>query len=165
MRDYLTIASAPVDEPCAQVGSDNYDQQSRKECRVFKNQLRRLFGPEPEGAVLKIKSFPHDFGSYREVVCEFDDNYPESVEYAFKLEAETPENWDEQAKEELEHDPKLTFDQWMRKVDAHVAGTIGLGASDLPDMPYRDWYDSGTRPQDAAKEVIEENMGELGLLF
>lgn len=156
MRDYITIGSTPCNEDCAQVGRDNYDEKSRKECQAFKNQLIRKFGEPPHGARVSIKSFPHDFGSYREVVCYYDDVIPESVEYAYKLEGDSAEAWDTDALIELSGTPKLDFDTWMRKVNGCVAERCGLSADDLPDKPYRDWYDSGMTPQDAAVEVISD---------
>jgi len=101
MRDYITIGSTPADELCAQVGSDDYETRSRKECRAFLAQLRRQLGGEVGSAYLGVKTFPHDFGSYREVVCYFDDEDEEGRDYAFRLEAETPAKWDKEAKEEL----------------------------------------------------------------
>lgn len=101
MRDYLTIGSVPYGEPCAQVGSDNYDRNSRLECKAFIGQITREFGFEPNGAFLMIKRFPYEFGSYREVVVFYDDNYDDAVEYAFKIEANAPEFWDETALKEL----------------------------------------------------------------
>ena len=101
MKDYLNIGSSPHGEDCAQVGSSDYPQKSRLECQAFKNQLLRIFGTPPGGASLVIKSFPHDFGQYREVCVVYDDESEEETDYAFKLESEGPENWDEKAKEEL----------------------------------------------------------------
>ena len=100
MRDYLTLGPTPTGEDCEQVPYEN-PAKAKKECRVFKEQLIRQFGEPPFGADLVVKSFPHDFGSYHEVVAYFDDQIPESVEYAFKLEGQTPEEWDEQAKNDL----------------------------------------------------------------
>lgn len=101
MRDYITIGSTPCDEPCAQVGSADYHARARREMRAFIGQLRRVFGPEPEGAHLAVKSFPHDFGTYHEVVCYFDTDHPDSAKYALKIEAETPWEWDDQARREV----------------------------------------------------------------
>lgn len=101
MRDYLEIGSTPAGEDCVQVGSPEYASRYRKECQAFINQLRRQLGPEPEGAVLCVKGFPHDFGTYHEVVCRYDDRYPESVQYAFDCESKAPEYWDHAAKVEL----------------------------------------------------------------
>ena len=97
MRDYVCIGSSPAYEDCAQVGSDDYFEKSRIELRAFRNQLIRVFGEPPYGAELRIKAFPHDFGTYHEVVCYFDDSEPESVEYAFRVENHAPENWDTEA--------------------------------------------------------------------
>ena len=101
MRDYLNIGSSPACEDCAQVGSDYYFDRSRIELRAFRNELIRVFGEPPFGAELRIKAFPHDFGTYHEVVCYFDDNEPESMEYAFRMENHAPENWDREALQEI----------------------------------------------------------------
>jgi hypothetical protein len=95
MQPYLTLAPAPVEEDCAQVGTDDYTARARNECRRFMALLRTKFGPEPEGARLDIKSFSHDFGDYLEVVCYFDETLPESVEYAYRCEENLPATWDD----------------------------------------------------------------------
>lgn len=95
MREYIEIGCSPSDEPCVNVGEENYGPRARKECFRFVELLRKTFGPEPEGAQLTVKKFPHDFGDYYEVVCWFDDEFPESWEYALRLEAETPTKWEE----------------------------------------------------------------------
>src|SRR6185437_3380139 len=93
------------DEDCEQVGTASYDgKRARLECETFRDQLRRQFGDEPEGATLRVKSNPHDFGNYLEVACYYDDNYPESVEYAFKCEGEAWINWDEVSRIKLSYD-------------------------------------------------------------
>jgi hypothetical protein len=101
VRDYISIGPSPVEEDCAQVGSDGYHNQARKECRAFINQLRRQFCPEIGSANLNIKANPHDFGTYYDVVCYYDDDDQVGSEYAFKLEDETPEKWDAEARVEL----------------------------------------------------------------
>ena len=37
MRDYFCIGSTPWDEPCAQVGEEDYRAKAPKECRRFEN--------------------------------------------------------------------------------------------------------------------------------
>ena len=101
MSNYIEIGATPYDEECAQVGEPNYRQLARIECNAFIAQLRRMFGPEPEGAQLRVKSFSHDFGSYHEVVCYFDPDNEASTEYAFQCEGEGPAEWDQQARQEL----------------------------------------------------------------
>jgi hypothetical protein len=100
--DYLVIGSVPYDEPCQQVPYDD-PVLARLECKAFANQLVRILGPPPEGASLQVKSFPHDFGTYCEVVVWYDENNDKAAEYAYKCEAEAPAEWDEEAREELTH--------------------------------------------------------------
>ena len=102
MRDYVDIGPAPFDEDCAEAGSPDYWEKSKKECRAYKHQLEREFGPPPIGARIDVKNFPHDeFGIYQEVVCYFDDQIKGSLEYALKMKENTPVEWDEEAWEEL----------------------------------------------------------------
>lgn len=109
MRDYVYIGSTPCDEPCQQVGTPSYDRVlARKEIRAFINQIRRTLGDEPDGAELRVKTESHDFGSYSEVVCYYDDDKPASVEYAYKCESDAPNNWDLQATIELQPAASIT---------------------------------------------------------
>jgi hypothetical protein len=106
MIDYVEIGSTPAEEDCEQLGP-NYDpEQARLECRTFIGQLRRQFGEEPAGARLVVKSNPHDFGTYLEVAVKFSDENEEAAEYAFKLESESPAQWDDAALIELSKGPK-----------------------------------------------------------
>jgi len=95
MRDYISIGSSPIDESCQQVGSEDYTRKAKIECRHYMDALRKKLGPEPEGARLYIKGNPHDFGTYYEVNCEFDDGNEEATAYAFKCEGEGPTTWEE----------------------------------------------------------------------
>lgn len=95
MKDYISIGATPRDEPCAQVGQPDYRKHALAECRRFIQLLRNTFGPEPEGAELRIAAFPHDFGTYYEVVCDYDTDIPASVDYALRCEAEMPTTWGE----------------------------------------------------------------------
>jgi hypothetical protein len=101
MRDYIDIGCAPHCEDCAQLGSDDYQRRAASECAAYIRQLRRMFGPEPPGARLAIKSNDHDFGEYLSVVCWFDQDVPAAVDYAFHCEGQGPQLWDEQAQREL----------------------------------------------------------------
>jgi hypothetical protein len=99
MKDYLTIGQAPCEEPCAQFGQPDYREKALQECARFIALLRKTFGPEPEGAWLSIKWFPHDVGvvgydHYCEVVCHYNTEIPESVDYAYRCEAEMPTTWE-----------------------------------------------------------------------
>lgn len=95
MREYIELGSAPVDEECVQVGTENYAALGRKECLRFINLLRKIFGDEPGSARLCFKSFPHDFGNYYEVVCYYDENDKSAIEYAFNIEGNLPLTWND----------------------------------------------------------------------
>jgi hypothetical protein len=49
-----------------------------------------------------------------------------------------------------------SFDSWFAKVDANVSATVGLSVSDLPDCPFRDWFEDGISPSEAAEMTLEE---------
>lgn len=115
MRETLELCCTPVSENCQQVGTAGYDhQKARQECEAFRRQLRRQFGEEPEGASLVIKSNPHDFGTYLEVAVKFDSDNEEAAEYAYKLEEELPEKWDDIAKNELREHGIFTMGAAMK---------------------------------------------------
>jgi hypothetical protein len=101
MRDSLNLAPVPLDEECAQLGAADYSSRSRKECTAFINQLKRVFGEPPPRASFKITQNPHDFGTYRDVDIQFDDEDEAASEYAYKVEANIPAEWDEDALKEL----------------------------------------------------------------
>jgi len=48
----------------------------------------------------------------------------------------------------------IGFDMWKRRVDSAVERAASLSADDLPDCPYRDWYDDGISPAVAARRAI-----------
>lgn len=94
MQDYLSIGSTPCDEPCEQLGP-NYDaSKARAECRRYIDLIRATMGPEPEGARLAVKSFEHDFGTYMEVVCYFNEENEKAVDYAYDCESSAPATWE-----------------------------------------------------------------------
>lgn len=112
MRDYLEISSTPNDEPCIQVGAEDYAKFSKLECEALIAQIRRQFGAEPEGVRLFRKACPHDFGTYYEVAIEFEEGSEEQQEYAYRVEGQTSENWDEEALQFLTQN-NYPFDKLM----------------------------------------------------
>jgi len=101
MRDFIELDTTPCDEPCFQIGSDDYYKQTRIEAKVFIEQLIRIFGEGTENNYFSIKSNPHDFGTYHSLAVYYNDNDEESVDYAYNIEGNTPEKWDEEAIKEL----------------------------------------------------------------
>lgn len=100
-REYISIGSTPCGEDCAQVGTPDYAQRAKVEGIAFINQLKRMFGEPPGEADIRLKSFPHDFGTYYEVVIYYNPNSETEVEYAYNIEGNTPEEWDDKALKEL----------------------------------------------------------------
>ena len=101
MFDTLTIGPVPSVEQCEQLGR-NYDaRRAKQECRAFMAQLIREFGAPPYDADLVITSNPHDFGTYHEVAVRYNEDDRAALEYAFKLEGNTPAEWDTIARQEL----------------------------------------------------------------
>ena len=48
----------------------------------------------------------------------------------------------------------MTFQQWMRKVDAIIDAITGMSADDLPDYCYADAFEDGVKPATAARRAI-----------
>jgi hypothetical protein len=93
-RDWVDIGSAPSEEDCVQVEPTGaYLEPMRAECGRFLRLIRATLGDEPPGARLAIKSNPHDFGTYYEVVCYYDEGNEEAESYAWKCEEESPTRW------------------------------------------------------------------------
>jgi hypothetical protein len=92
-RDHVCIGSSPAEEECVQVGADNYSVLATQECRRFIQLIRDTLGKEPEHAQLAIKTSPHDYGNYKEVVCYFDPDNAASYRYALKVESSAPTTW------------------------------------------------------------------------
>ena len=102
VMEYMEIGSSPYEEDCAQVGSNGYVERANKELFAYMNQLKRLFpAAESLGIRFRIKWFSHDFGSYGEVVVKYSDANPDDEALALFLENNTPEFWDDIAKERL----------------------------------------------------------------
>ena len=94
MRDYFSIGPTPSEEDCAQVGQPDYRRKALEECTRFITLIRNTLGPEPAGAELAVKSFPHDFGTYYEVVIWFERDGGEAIAYAERCEDDAPRTWD-----------------------------------------------------------------------
>lgn len=103
MKDFVIVGSAPYEEDCAQVGSDDYGSRVVAECKAFIGQIHRAYG-DNEGVTLRMKAFSHDFGCYHEVVALFDHDDSDAAEFAYELE-DDPKNllgtWDQVSLDEL----------------------------------------------------------------
>lgn len=50
-----------------------------------------------------------------------------------------------------------TFSAWMKQVEMKLLNTIGLSHLDLPDFPFRDWFDDGISVSEAVGAVLQES--------
>lgn len=96
--------------------------------------MPRLPAPADSQASLVVKSFPHDFGSYREVCVRYDDTDPAGENYAFQLEGNTPARWDAIACYGL---------AWLERLE-HLNRAVRIGAMAPAAVP--DTYRSGEFP-------------------
>ena len=93
MKDYLTIGSTPANEDCFPAGHP----LARAETRIYRDQLAREFPT----ADLRVKGFPHDFGTYHEVVVVYNTDDEQSIETAYAVESDANGEWDPIAVKEL----------------------------------------------------------------
>ena len=101
MLDYIHLSqTTPWDEPCAQLGSDDYMTNARIETRVYIDQLQRSFGVNPKGSFFKVVRCPHDFGTYLDIRFYYDDEDQLHVKYMMVIESGC-HKWDDHSKKEL----------------------------------------------------------------
>ncbi len=62
---------------------------------------------------------------------------------------------------EMDPDDNPTFEQWISRVDRVLGCVLGLSNRDLPDCPYRDWYEDRMRPVWAAHAVLRRAADDL----
>jgi len=124
--EHIDLGPVPGEEEAASVGTHEYAERSHRECLVYKRMLTRL-NPIPEGidAKLAVKSYPHDYGNYKEVVVKFASDDEAASDYAYGLESNTPANWDDTARFEL---------RWLEQRDK-LLREVALGERDAATLP------------------------------
>jgi Family of unknown function (DUF5419) len=58
---------------------------------------------------------------------------------------------------------KLSFEEWMRAVNAELMRRVSMVADDLPDWRYRAAYDEGMTSKRAAAKAIQYAKREMGV--
>lgn len=107
MKQQIELGSSPSDEPCFQVGDEDYEHNARMECGVYVDLIRRCYRAAhgdndlPKGLKLRIKGNSHDFGTYYEVIATFFDDDAAAVTAAFWLDENAPRTWDEESRARL----------------------------------------------------------------
>jgi len=110
MQHKLSLGSSPWGEECAQTVHEGYELRATAECRIYREQLIRVYQAAhnadlPKGCRVSVNPNEHDFGTYYDVVAKFDiDNDEEAIKAAFWLEANTPEEWDADANARLRYE-------------------------------------------------------------
>lgn len=52
---------------------------------------------------------------------------------------------------------RMTFEEWMSKVETVLEDNVGIGNLDLPDIDYWDRWNAGERPATAALAALRES--------
>ena len=89
--DYDLLSTAPPEESCV---DGTQPDEARAEGRRYIELLRKVLGPEPKGSQLKVRSNPHDLGTYYTVAYFFDDLEDEHLSYMRRIDDEGPLNWE-----------------------------------------------------------------------
>ena len=96
MTNYDLLSTSPPDEQCVQTdGTDVNRMLAYEEGKRYIELIRKVCGKEPDGVRLKVRSNPHDLGTYYTVALFFDDEIPEHVDYMEKVDGDGPLNWDD----------------------------------------------------------------------
>lgn len=106
MRETVNIACSPLGEDCVQVSpASDYTPMMNKEVNAFKRMLERMTAAGKYGdvgkAFFKITTSQHDFGSYKEVEVSYDESDEVGCDFAYIVEGNIPEKWDDEARAEL----------------------------------------------------------------
>ena len=97
MTETMELGPTPSGESCLQLGAPDYSPEGAKqECRKYVKFLEARFPEAPDfRCSFKIKGFPHDFGTYYEVIIVFNDEDERASAFAYFVEANIPEYWSE----------------------------------------------------------------------
>lgn len=60
-------------------------------------------------------------------------------------------------------DEEHAFAHWLREVDGHLVGALGLSHRDLPDQTWRDWFDDQLDPGEAAQLCLDNEGLDIEL--
>ena len=94
-REYIELGPVPYDEACQQVGMPGYDRKkAQSECAMYKAQLEKKW----PAASFSVRAFPHDFGTYYEVVVNYNPDDETETDLAYEIESNLPATWDSEFK-------------------------------------------------------------------
>lgn len=55
-----------------------------------------------------------------------------------------------------------SYETWMGKIDRIILNRFGMSVHDLSDQLFKDWYEDGVTPQEAARRALRDNGLDLG---
>ena len=105
--DTLYIGESPAEEPCAQLGSTEYNRRAFREIQAYRRQILRYYPIRSASCELISKSCPHDFGAYQALFAQYDPESEAATQWAFDIEGDelgVLSNWDAEARKELDLD-------------------------------------------------------------
>src|SRR5215471_12476555 len=97
MKEFLYIGACPYNVVPVKLGSENYHVKARRQCELFLEQVRRVYGDEVGEARLVVESFRRGSTDYLELICYYEINEPLGRQYASDVEADVKhglEEWD-----------------------------------------------------------------------
>jgi hypothetical protein len=101
MENFIYLmCTTPFGERCAQIGQDNFRQNTKLEAAAYINQLTRVFGQIPMGTFFQREWCSHELGEYLDIRFYYDDEVQAHVSYMSCIERGI-ERWDAAALEEL----------------------------------------------------------------
>lgn len=95
MNEYIELGPVPANEDCAQTGDPDFRKKALQEGTRYIELLKRKFPGAPDSCGFQLKFFPHDFGAYAEVVVTYDPNDEASADFAYNVERNVPETWED----------------------------------------------------------------------
>lgn len=169
----LYLGPAPADEDCTQIKHPDYESRGRKEAQAYIAAIRKHCGPEPDGAGLRIKREHHEFGSYLEVVLNYDGDNQACAEYAPKLDGMAPRTWAEAGMESPHATPADGRRYVGRRTEQGVV--VNVVAADGTETPLDPRFDlrkhspdgfemgyTGSGPAQLALAIVADALGDAG---
>jgi hypothetical protein len=106
MKECLYLGAVPYEEVGSSVGSDNYYHRMLIETTAYIGQLKRIIKTlglvTPDNVFIVRNSSYHEFGTYYDVVVEYNSDDIIAEQFAYTLEANVPAYWDLESKIILE---------------------------------------------------------------
>ncbi len=65
-----------------------------------------------------------------------------------------PQSFGEWVESLPQEEKTMTFEKWMQELDEATFDLSGVSVHDLTDQPFRDMFDSGVTPDEAAETIL-----------